>query len=286
LKNIVNDIEATGDHVSQSLATLESNALTIEKINEINPYFGIDKVITFKSNPYYLLSGNQNLFEYYKYINGEGKIDTFGVLISPFVSAGNNKSLFHVSKGDGNKNSITIGCKYIGATTIDGTLYLANESETVQVDCQSEQIKITKTGGYQAGKNIIIPYGTDLSNIGTGLTIEDIKTINPYIGIDEVYNKASPTFEKNEKIFQYYRDLGSTGLNGLGVMVQTYDDTHKGVLFEINNTSGINIITSSYKARLKANSNDVSFENDSLPNKNIVFLLLIMKSCFINQEIQ
>jgi hypothetical protein len=44
LKNIVNDIGATGDHVSQSLATLESNALTIEKINEINPYFGIDKV--------------------------------------------------------------------------------------------------------------------------------------------------------------------------------------------------------------------------------------------------
>jgi DNA-binding phage protein len=43
LKNIVNDIEATGDHVSQSLAALEGNALTIAKINEINPYFGIYK---------------------------------------------------------------------------------------------------------------------------------------------------------------------------------------------------------------------------------------------------
>jgi hypothetical protein len=49
LADIVSDIEATGDHVNQLVTTLESNALTIAKINEINPYFGIDKVVTFKN---------------------------------------------------------------------------------------------------------------------------------------------------------------------------------------------------------------------------------------------
>jgi hypothetical protein len=83
------------------------------------------------------------------------------------MSAGNNKSLFHVCKGDGNKNSITIGCKYIGSTIIDGKLYLANESETVQVDCQYNQIVITKTNGFEVGKNIIIPYGTNITNLET-----------------------------------------------------------------------------------------------------------------------
>jgi hypothetical protein len=113
LEDIVSDIQATSDYFSQS-------ALTIEKINEINPYFGIDKVKTFNSQPYYLPSGNENLFEYYKYVNSEGKINTFGVSISPFMSAGNNKTLFHVCKTE-SQNSITIGSN-IGSTTIDGKL--------------------------------------------------------------------------------------------------------------------------------------------------------------------
>jgi hypothetical protein len=48
------------------------------------------------------------------------------------------------------------------------------------------------------------------NNIPTVLTVEDIKTINPYIGIDE-------------KIFQYNRHMRS-GLYGFGVVVQAYTD--------------------------------------------------------------
>jgi hypothetical protein len=234
LQDIVSDIQSTSDHLSQS-------ALTIEKINEINPYFGIDKVKTFNSIPYYLPSGNQNLFEYYKYINSEGKINTSGVFISPFISAANNKSLFHVCKGEG-KNSITIGCD-IGTTTIDGKLYLANDSETVQVDCQSDQIIITTTGGYQAGKNIISPYGTDLTNIGAGLTIEDIKTANPYIGINEYYTLGSTDqipFAKDEKFFKYYRRDRGYSIIDFGVVVQAYTNQHTSNLFNIN--KGVNEI--------------------------------------------
>jgi hypothetical protein len=75
----LNDIEATGDHVSQSLATLESNALTIEKINEINPHFGIDKLVRSSSNVHSLPRNNDNLFEYYKYIDSDRDLN-IGVL--------------------------------------------------------------------------------------------------------------------------------------------------------------------------------------------------------------
>jgi hypothetical protein len=73
-----------------------------------------------------------------------------------------------------------------------------------------------------------------LTNIRTGLTIENIKTINLYIGIDEIYY-SSPPWEKNEKFFQYYRYFDSTGsLNRLGVMVKTYHNSYGGPLFQIS----------------------------------------------------
>jgi hypothetical protein len=105
---------------------------------------------------------------------------------------------------------------------------------------------------------IIIPYGRDLSNIGTGLTIEDIKTINPLLGIDE-YNTSLPSYVKNEKFFQYYRDLGSTGsLNGLGVMVQIYNDTYRGTLFNINKANNTITLGIEY---LKPNVHEIDFQS-------------------------
>jgi hypothetical protein len=203
LKNIVSDIESTGDHVSRSLATLESNALTIEKINEINPYFGIDKIET-NPNDYTIPLHDNNLFEYYK-ITGGTQTKAFGVFISPRLSTGNNQSLFHIVKGQ-SYNTVNLG--YFDGytesiTTITGKLYLVNNYQSTEFTCLSDGIQFTKK---DSSDTVIIPYGTDLTNIGTGLTIEDIKTINPYIGIDEYYNNANPLQIKNENVFQYYKE--------------------------------------------------------------------------------
>jgi hypothetical protein len=66
--------------------------------------------------------------------------------------------------------------------------------------------------------DITIPYGTNLTNLETrlealeggseSLTVDDIKTINPYIGIDENYTLGDYDqipFAKDEKFFKYYR---------------------------------------------------------------------------------
>jgi hypothetical protein len=111
LQDIVSDIEATGDHVNQLVTTLESNALTIAKINEINPYFGIDKVETETSNKYYLPRNNDNLFEYYEHVDNNNNTN-IGVFISPAYGVGDNKSIFHVCKGP-NTNTVSIGCKMV-----------------------------------------------------------------------------------------------------------------------------------------------------------------------------
>jgi hypothetical protein len=67
LQDIVSDIQATSDHLTQS-------ASTITKINEINPYFGIDKVEhLIQTLIIYLLEIKTYLN--YKYINSEGKIN-------------------------------------------------------------------------------------------------------------------------------------------------------------------------------------------------------------------
>jgi hypothetical protein len=66
LQPIVSDIQATSDHLSQS-------ALTIEKIKEINPYFGIGKVETTTNNSYSFPKNFDNLFEYYKYVDSDIK---------------------------------------------------------------------------------------------------------------------------------------------------------------------------------------------------------------------
>jgi hypothetical protein len=215
------------------------------------------------------------------------------------LSAGNNKTLFHVCKGE-DKNSITIGCG-IGNTTIDGNLHLANDTEISQFDCQYDQIIITKTKGLNVGKNIIIPYGTNLTNIGIGLKIEDIKTIIPYLGIDEYYilidNYEIP-FAKDEKFFQYYRKVYGGSLMEFGVLVRAYTDIAAINLLKINkyqneiyigcseysvtsstsirgnlqiqNTNGINITRNYNSVKLKVKDNNVSFENDNFPNTNMV----------------
>jgi hypothetical protein len=253
-----------------------------------------------------------------------------GVFISPIFPNGNNQSLFHVCKGS-NTNTVSIGCNITGqssSTTINGKLYLSNNTNSTEFSCLSNEIQFTKK---DSSDTVIIPYGTDLSNIGTGQTVEDIKTINPYLGIDEYYTleqDESIPFARNEKFFQYYRQKNVfNGLYAFGVVVQAYTDKAALNLININkynnkihigcdhysnssqgtndfssstiiggdlqicNTNGIYIITNTNQAVLTVNLNDVSFK-DYVIQTRILFLLrvfelllLITKSCFINQEI-
>jgi hypothetical protein len=63
--------------------------------------------------------------------------------------------------------------------------------------------------------------------------IDEIKAINPYVGIDEYVNLFdshelySITFEMNEKFFQYYRrENTDNNLQAFGVLVQIYHNSH------------------------------------------------------------
>jgi hypothetical protein len=49
-------------------------------------------------------------------------------------------------------------------------LYLTNDTEIVQVVSEKNEIQIVKTVGENNGKEIIIPYGTDLTNLESRLT--------------------------------------------------------------------------------------------------------------------
>jgi hypothetical protein len=132
LKNIVSDIEATGDHVSQSLATLESNALTIEKINEINPLLGIDEY--YNGSP---PNKNEKLFQYYKtWSTSQEKFISIAVEVQINHDIYNG-CLFRINKAD---NQIKIGNeiqKYVDPayiidyetlTEIGGRVIIRNES--------------------------------------------------------------------------------------------------------------------------------------------------------------
>jgi hypothetical protein len=127
------------------------------------------------------------------------------------------------------------------------------------------------------------------------VTIDDIKTINPYLGIDEYYtlgDNDSIPFAKDEKFFKYFRKTYQSALSQLGVVVQAYtniaglnffnidkglnkispandfsSNTYINGNFTVQNTNGIQIITNGNKLRLKVNENDVSIENDNYPNQ-------------------
>jgi hypothetical protein len=100
---------------------------------------------------------------------------------------------------------------------------------------------------------IIIPFNTDLAGLESrlialkneseeGLTIEKIKEINLYLGIDEYYtlidNYTIP-FVKDEKFFQYYRKKYSGSLIDFGVVVQAYMDIAALDLFKKNKYQNI-----------------------------------------------
>jgi hypothetical protein len=81
-----------------------------------------------------------------------------------------------------------------GSINLIGKLLLADDDEIPQIVCLKSKIKITKTNGENEGLNIIILYGTDLTELESrlvtlesneeDLTIEKVNDINPYFEID------------------------------------------------------------------------------------------------------
>jgi hypothetical protein len=82
--------------------------LTIEKINEINPYLGIDEY--YNTNP--LQIKNEKVFQYYKETFVGHKDFYFGVLVQLYHDTYKGY-LFNINKG---VNSIKIGNDYIEST--------------------------------------------------------------------------------------------------------------------------------------------------------------------------
>jgi hypothetical protein len=237
------------------------------------------------------------------------------------------KGFFPIFNVNREEKLIMLGNKRSGAyILIRGSLMEIKSENSIPFQCRSKILNLSgNDSNFVINNNtddmaITIPYRTDLTDLETrlealesgseGITIEDIKTINPYLGINEYYTLSEYDqipFAKDEKFFQYYRHIRSGDLYCFGVVVRAYMDIAATLnLFKIdkcsniinigcdqysnsmmgtngfsssttiarnlhiNNTSGINIVTNGYNARLKVNNNDVSIEDTYYPNKNIV----------------
>jgi hypothetical protein len=104
-------------------------------------------------------------FEYYK-LEINDKIEKFGVLVKEKGSI-NSGNTFVMDKGLG---LIELGNSTAGSVNLISDLYLTNDTEIAQVVCEKNEIQIVKTVGENNGKEIIIPYGTDLTNLESRLT--------------------------------------------------------------------------------------------------------------------
>jgi hypothetical protein len=150
--------------------------------------------------------------------------------------------MFWMDKGLG---IIELGNSTVGSVNLIGDLYLTNDTEIAQVLCEKNEIQIVKTGGENSGKEIIIPYGTDLTNLEsrlTGLENESYTPIVPNILILNTYSNSLHVSENlgNDVLFQYY----DTGVNVY--TKQEDNDQYTPLLFEINkNDNSIQIGTTS-----------------------------------------
>jgi hypothetical protein len=202
-------------------------------------------------------SPDNSLFNYYR--NADNS--KLGVLVR---TNNNSKKLFSIEK---NSNKIQIGTNsaFVGDVNIGRSqltlygkinIYFYNfyENRGMQLTYNEDYIEFANNLSHKVMK---LPYGTDLTNFEIRLTtlesggnyeyvINEIKVINPYLGIDDcvdLHTDKEPKDiirEKNEKFFQYYRTIdGNNNLSGFGVKVKTYENTYKGDLIQIdkkNNT--------------------------------------------------
>jgi hypothetical protein len=129
----------------------------------------------------------------------------------------------------------------------------------LRMNHQLEELTIQKPGEVNGGANkIIIPYGTDLTNLayrlskvesgsgsGEGVSpeyiIDEIIATNPYVGVDQCYNlfesheRYSIPYGMNNKFFQYFTKLdGDDKMEAFGVLVQIYNKDFTGNLLKID----------------------------------------------------
>jgi hypothetical protein len=127
----------------------------------------------------------------------------------------------------------------------------------LRMNHQPTELIIQKPGEVNGGSGkIIIPYGTDLTNLETRLSgsgegvspeyiIDEITAqLNRYIGVDQCYNlfesheTYSIRYEMNNKFFQYFTKLDADDkMETFGVLVQIYDKIFTGNLLKIDKQS-------------------------------------------------
>jgi hypothetical protein len=231
-KEIVIPFDIDLINLERRLKDVENAEISISDIHSNNPYVGLDPLHIVSVNQTNIPGNNDDttFFEYYKALNTDlTTITHFGVVVIAKTLI-DNGNMFWMDKGLG---IIELGNFFTGSINFIGNLYLTDNDETAQVFCQNNQIKITKTEGQNIGSNIIIPYGTDLTNL-------ESKSYTPVIPhILNTYSNSSHIFENfGNDVFQYY----NTGVN---VYTKQKDSDHYSVyLFMINkNDNSIQIGT-------------------------------------------
>jgi hypothetical protein len=148
-------------NIGSRLTTLESEGLTIEKIDTVNPFVGISKLHKLQED-YTNFPGERNnttFFEYCKVVNPYyHNIKNFGV----FVKAKESVSIGNMFLMDKQTCITEIGNKIKGLTNLIGKLYLTNNNQSTEVSCLLDGIQFTKKDS--PNDKVIIPYGRDLTS--------------------------------------------------------------------------------------------------------------------------
>jgi hypothetical protein len=166
--------------LEERLTIIENAEISISEIHSNNPYVGLDPLHIVSVNQTNIPGNNDDttFFEYYKVLNTDlTTIAHFGVVVNAKTII-DNGNMFWMDKGLG---IIELGISTSGSVNLIGNLYLTDDDETAQVFSQNNQNKITKTEGQNVGSNIIIPYGTYLTNLESRLTGLENESYTPVI---------------------------------------------------------------------------------------------------------
>jgi hypothetical protein len=241
-KEIVIPFDIDLGNIESRLKDVEDIKSTVNNIHTNNPYVGLDPQHVVSINQTNIPGNNDDttFFEYYELLNGnKTTIALFGVVVKTksYQDTGN---MFWMDKGLG---IIELGNSTVGSVNLIGKLYLTNDSEIAQVDCQYNQIIIRKTEDLKVGKNIIIPYGINITNLESRLTGLENESYTPIVPDTlNTYSNSSHVSENlgNDVLFQYY----DTSVN---IYTKQEDsDQYTPLLFEINkNDNSIQIGTTS-----------------------------------------
>jgi hypothetical protein len=192
---------------------------------------------------------NEKFFQYYKRTNVDKILERFGGYIQIYHNT-HKGTLFLLINSVilSHKDDISFMIDYMNPSTDDIII-----PKGVGINHQPEELIIQKPGEVNGGVHkIVIPYGTDLTNLeyrlsgsGEGVSPEYIideitAQLNRYIGVDQCYNLFeshelfSISYEMNNKFFQYFTKLDADdNMEAFGVLVQIYNKDFTGNLLKI-----------------------------------------------------